>query len=177
MGKKDATGLYSSNATLIVVPVSVLNQVRSHLIVPFYLWMLYLLLSSLLTHRVVRGVVGRRGEEAHQGQSVGRAPPPRATAVECACHSPGPSRHRDHQLCRTCAVFKHLELRCATQKLLTHRCIVQTLSKEHEQQSAAAEGLEKQTKKKKKKPKVVAKKRPIQLLSIRWHRVILDEGT
>jgi hypothetical protein len=35
VGKKDATGLYSSNATLIVVPVSVLNQVDPHLIVPF----------------------------------------------------------------------------------------------------------------------------------------------
>jgi Fic family protein len=53
---------------------------------------------------------------------------------------------------------------------------VKTLSKEHEQQSAAAEGSEKQTKKKK-KPKVAVKKRPIQLLSIRWHRAILDEGT
>jgi hypothetical protein len=35
VGKKDSTGLYSSNATLIVVPVSVLNQVDLHLIVPF----------------------------------------------------------------------------------------------------------------------------------------------
>jgi hypothetical protein len=55
---------------------------------------------------------------------------------------------------------------------------VKTLSKEHEQQqSASAEGSEKQTKRKKTKPKVAVKKRPIQLLSIRWHRVILDEGT
>lgn len=121
VGKKDATGRYSSNATLIVVPVSVLNQwageVKKHTKAK--------LLDVLL----------------HHGPQRWNVPVTRLAQADIVITS------------------------------------YATLSKEHEQQqSASAEGSEKQTKRKKKKPKAAVKKRPIQLLSIRWHRVILDEA-
>ncbi|ELR10812.1 SNF2 family protein [Acanthamoeba castellanii str. Neff] len=115
VGKKDATGRYSSNATLIVVPWA--GEVKKHTKAK--------LLDVLL----------------HHGPQRWNVPVTRLAQADIVITS------------------------------------YATLSKEHEQQqSASAEGSEKQTKRKKKKPKAAVKKRPIQLLSIRWHRVILDEA-
>lgn len=58
VGEKDHTGLYSSNATLIVVPLSVLNQAPT----------INKQSSSLYMSNLTMYIVGRRDKEAHYVQ-------------------------------------------------------------------------------------------------------------